>query len=73
MLDTHITIEGLFNTVLLAHVNQGKYTFLTHNLDGTTTVKSPIGMFADDEIPNDLKAVDETIRDYYGIKKEGAK
>ena len=34
-----------------------------------STCKSPIGMFKDDEIDNDLKLVDSTIRDYYGFDK----
>ena len=69
MLDSQLTVEGMFTTVLTAGVEQGRYFFLTHNLDGTTTTKSPIGMFDKDEIDNDLSYVDKTIRDYYGIKK----
>jgi len=30
-------------------------------------VKSPIGMFADEYIDNDLKIVDDKIRSYYNI------
>ena len=32
------------------------------------TVKSPMGMFEEELIPNDLKAVDDVIREYYGIE-----
>ena len=44
------------------------YKFVTQS-DGTTTVKSPLGMF-EKEIDNDLKFVDETIREYWGLKGE---
>lgn len=66
MLDNQLTVEGMFTMVLMTNVVQGKYTFITHNLDGTSTVKSPIGMFADNEIDNDLKLVDSAVRKYYG-------
>lgn len=66
MLDEKITIEGMFTTVLKTHVSDGKYYFLTQN-SGNDTVKSPLGMFADFAIDNDLKYVDEKIRNYYRI------
>ena len=69
LLDEKITVEGLFTIVLKTHVEDGKYTFFTQN-SGSDTVKSPIGMFADLQIDNDLKMVDDIIRDYYGIKNE---
>lgn len=72
LLDEKITVEGLFTIVLKTHVEDGKYTFFTQN-SGFDTVKSPIGMFADMQIDNDLKMVDNVIREYYGIavKDEG--
>lgn len=73
LLDEKITVEGLFTIVLKTHVEDGKYTFFTQN-SGTDTVKSPIGMFAESQIDNDLKMVDDTIRAYYGIEtKDGKK
>ena len=36
--------------------------------NGADVTKTPIGMFEDDEIDNDLKMVDETIGSYYGFK-----
>lgn len=71
-LDEKITVEGLFSIVLKTHVEDGKYTFFTQN-SGFDTVKSPIGMFDQLQIDNDLKFVDNTIRAYYGIetKKNG--
>lgn len=69
LLDEKITVEGLFTIVLKTHVEDGKYTFFTQN-SGTDTVKSPIGMFADLQVDNDLKMVDNVIRNYYGIQVE---
>lgn len=66
MLDEKITIEGMFTTVLKTYVADGKYYFLTQN-SGMDTVKSPLGMFQTYAIDNDLKYVDEKIRNYYGI------
>lgn len=66
MLDEKITLEGLFTIVLKTNVADGKYQFSTQT-NGQDTVKSPIGMFADQLIDNDLKAVDTVIREYYGI------
>lgn len=66
MLDEKITLEGLFTTVLKTCVKDGQYFFLTQN-SGMDTVKSPIGMFPSYAIDNDLKYVDEKIRNYYEI------
>jgi hypothetical protein len=66
LLDEKITVEGLFTIVLKTHVEDGKYTFFTQN-SGFDTVKSPIGMFPDFEIDNDLKLVDNTIREFYNM------
>lgn len=66
MLDEKITVEGLFTIVLKTKVQDGKYSFLTQN-NGNDTVKSPMGLFEANEIPNDLKAVDERIRAYYEL------
>ncbi len=66
LLDEKITVEGLFTIVLKTHVEDGKYTFFTQN-SGFDTVKSPIGMFPDLEIDNDLKLVDNTIREFYNM------
>lgn len=67
LLDEKIVVEGLFTTVLRTFVDPGTgYFFLTHN-NGHDTVKSPMGMFKENQIENDLAAVDATICDYYGI------
>ena len=66
MIDQYWTLEGSFNIVLYARVENGEYFFETQSSNETTTAKSPKGMF-DLRIPNDLGAVDKRIREYYGI------
>lgn len=66
MLDEKICVEGMVSVVLKTSVKDGQYTFCTQN-SGHDTVKSPLGMFDTFEIPNDLKAVDTTIREYWGL------
>ncbi len=65
MLDQQLTIEGLFSIVLRTKVESSKYKFITQN-SGDDTCKSPLEMF-ELEIDNDLKFVDTTIREYYGL------
>ena len=67
MLDEKLTVEGCFDIVLYCQ----DYKFFTQS-NGQSVAKSPEGMF-ELEIPNDLKAVNDTIRDYYGIKVKQAK
>lgn len=66
MLDEKVTLEGLFTIVLKTVVSDGKYQFSTKN-NGQDTVKTPMGLFDDALIENDLAAVDHAIREYYGI------
>lgn len=66
MLDEKVTLEGLFTIVLKTVVQDGKYQFATKN-SGQDTVKSPMGLFDEPLIENDLAAVDAAIREYYGI------
>ena len=66
MLDNQLTVEGLFSIVLMAKTDGQRYYFETQS-DGYSTCKSPMGMF-EKEIDNDLKFVDETIREYWDLK-----
>ena len=66
MLDEKVTLEGMFTIVLKTVVPDGKYQFSPRN-SGQDTVKTPLGMFNDVLIDNDLAMVDKTIREYYGI------
>lgn len=66
MLDEKICVEGMSSIVLKTAVKDGVYSFITQN-NGRDTVKSPLGMFSTFEIDNDLKTVDQTIRDYWNL------
>ncbi len=65
MLDSKLTLEGLFSVVLLCRTDGQRHWFETQS-DGYTTAKSPLDMFPR-EIDNDLKLVDTTIREYWGL------
>lgn len=65
MLDEKLTVEGLFSIVLLAQAKKDSYVFVTQS-QGYSTAKSPMDMFPA-EIDNDLKMVDTTIREYWGL------
>ena len=67
MLSQQLVIEGLFTVVLRSLLKNGEYVFQTHN-DGTSVCKSPIDMFQEDFIPNDLLEVDKILREYYEFK-----
>lgn len=64
MLDEKITIEGLFTTVLHARVVDGEYKFQTQ-YDGEFLAKSPMEMFSEHLIPNDLLAVKDAVESYF--------
>lgn len=75
MLDEKVCIEGLFTIVLRAECKEGRYIFHTKT-DGFDVTKSPIGLWEDAEIDNDLKKVTDDIRDYYemeSLNKKGDK
>lgn len=62
MLDEKLTVEGCFDIVLYCQ----DHKFFTQ-ANGQSTAKTPEDMF-ELEIPNDLKLVDTTIREYYGME-----
>ena len=66
LLDQNVVLESKSTIVLKTAVVDGKYYFCTQN-SGKDTVKSPEGMFPSYAIPNDLKYVDDAIRNYYGM------
>ena len=71
LLDEKITCEGMVTICLRTVVRDGAYFFATQN-NGSDTTKSPMGMFSELLIENDLAAVDAAICDYYGIGVEQA-
>ena len=64
MLDEKLTVEGCFDIVIYCQ----DHKFFTQS-NGQSTAKTPEDMFPL-EIPNDLKLVDDAIRDYYGLKED---
>ena len=69
MLDEKLTVEGLFSIVLFCQTDGERHYFVTQS-DGTTTAKSPMEMFEEREIDNDLKMVDTAIREYFELQGE---
>ena len=57
-----IVLESKLNVVLLAECKDGKYIF--HTRADRSSVKTPLGAFEEDEIPNDLNAVLKALEDY---------
>lgn len=68
LLDEKVCIEGMFTIVLRCIEEGGKHLFVTQASQGAVS-KSPIGMFEDLTINNDLLLVDKKIREYYGLGK----
>lgn len=66
LLNEKVCIEGMCTVVLRSETMGGKYSFVTQN-EGNDISKSPKGMFSEIRIPNDLKAVDTAIREYWGL------
>lgn len=63
MLNEKVKLVGMFTIVLMATSEGGDYRFITNG----QPLKSPEGMFPQ-EMPNDLKAVDTAIREFWGMK-----
>jgi hypothetical protein len=66
LLDEKVCLEGLFSIVLRAYGDADKHVFYTQS-NGFDVTKTPIGMFLDKEIDNDLAAVDHAIREYWAL------
>lgn len=64
MLDQQLPIESAVAITLLTQTDSEKYTFITN---GFPPAKSPMGMFSEKEIDNDLRMVDATIREYWEL------
>lgn len=57
-----IVLESKLTTVLLADCKDGEYIF--HTRPDRSTVKTPIGAFDQDEIPNDIVEVIKALEEY---------
>ena len=69
LLDEKVCVEGMFTIVLRCVTDGDRHVFVTQSADGAVS-KSPMGMFTDLEIDNDLYLVDQTIRTYYQMNGE---
>jgi hypothetical protein len=59
-----VTLEGRFTIIFHASVMDGKYVFLTQN-DGHHIAKSPMDMFDEKYIDNDLAMIASKIDEYF--------
>ena len=66
LLDQKANLVGMVTICLRCMSADGKHYFKTVT-DGSDVTKAPEDMFEAEEIPNDLKAVDVAIREYYEI------
>lgn len=68
MIDNQINLEGLFTVVLYTDVEtkgeKSEYSFITNKYK-KYPAKSPVGMFSDLKIPNDLSIVLKSVKEYY--------
>ena len=55
-------IESKLTTVLHAEAKDGEYILRTHA--NNSTAKTPMGAFESDEVPNDMKAVLDALKEY---------
>lgn len=67
MIDSKLTLEGLFSIVLYCEASENGYHFITQS-NGYTTAKSPMELF-EPVIDNDLAFVDAAIREYWSLGK----
>lgn len=68
LLDDKVNIQGMFTICLRSMFDNGNYIFRLKT-NGQDCVKTPIGLFEEEQMENDLKAVDEKIREYYELDK----
>lgn len=72
MLSEKIVLEGLTNILITNEItSNGEFVFRVRT-DGTG-VKTPLGMFKEEVVPNDLVIVDKAIKDFYGPTKKETK
>lgn len=65
LIDNKVCLEGMVTICIRCMSDNGKHFFRTQT-DGFDITKTPEEMFADVEIDNNLKLVDDTIRQFYG-------
>ena len=68
LIDNKVCLEGMVTICIRCMSDNGKHFFRTQT-DGFDISKTPEDLFSDVEIDNNLKFVDDTIRDFYGWDK----
>lgn len=63
MVDQYVNIEGKFTYVFHALVVEGRYVFLNNN-DGVHMAKTPLGLFKESFVDNDLNQIINEIKQY---------
>jgi len=69
LIDSKVCLEGMVTICIRCMSDNGKHFFKTQT-DGSDITKTPEDMFEEDEIENNLKAVDDAIREFYGWKED---
>lgn len=67
---TKVQPEGFYPIVLVTRIeygDNGENNYYFQTKANHSSAKTPLGMFNQYEIPNSMKLVDNTIRDYYKI------
>lgn len=72
LIDNKVCLEGMVTVCIRCMSDNGKHFFRTQT-DGFDITKAPEDMFAEAEIDNNLKFVDTTIREFYGMNKKANK
>lgn len=71
LIDNKVCLEGMVTICLRCMSDEGKHFFRTAT-DGFDITKTPEEMFGEIEIDNNLKAVDDSIREFYGLTTKKA-
>lgn len=72
LIDNKVCLEGMVTVCIRCMSDNGKHFFRTQT-DGFDITKTPEDMFSEVEIDNNLKFVDTTIREFYGLNKKANK
>lgn len=70
LIDNKVCLEGMV-TICIRCMSDGGRHFFRVQTNGSDITKTPEDMFEKPEVDNDLKIVDNAIREYYGITAEG--
>lgn len=70
LLDQKVCMEGMVTICIRCMSDANGQHFFRTVTDGTDITKTPEDMFGEPEIENNLKLVDDTIREFYGWKKK---